>query len=110
MKILDAIYQEAYAAVVEEVELTDGWLSSNSEVSTDARSLLVHLLAKCGLPQVEIARLMGVSRSCVRKHMTLFDQRKSTHKMLVVWETQISLNLTSRLQRLSHEPYPTEKG
>ena len=103
MRVLNIIYQETYDAVTEEIELSKDWLKNNTEVSTDARALLIHFLDKAGVPQLEIANFMNLSRSCVCKHISEYDLRRASHKMLKIWEAQISLNLTSRLQRLSHE-------
>lgn len=71
-----AIFGDVLGKVSEVMELTpNDVLHSNTEECTDARCILVKVLADIGMTDSEIAKMVGVTRQCVNYSRNHFDER-----------------------------------
>ena len=80
------LYRSAKESVLRHTEVDeDLLLSSNREDVVDARCLLVCVLAKCGLKDVDIAELTSLSRAGVCKLRNSFSMRE-TRMFSILWK------------------------
>lgn len=85
-----------YGKLIEKVSQVTGVkreriLTSNSEESVDARTILIYILSGKSISDMEIASLTGLTRQCVNKLKNGFKYRKNK------W------SLSSNLQQISNE-------
>ncbi|MBP5401381.1 MAG: hypothetical protein J6Y35_07120 [Bacteroidales bacterium] len=102
MRIVDEIYKSVYDAVMEEIELPDGWIMSKKEDCTDARSILIHFLYKSGLTRSQIEAKTGLSKTAVRQHINNFSQRNNSNKIMKMHSNNIERKLGAKNLKTVH--------
>lgn len=81
------LYRLAKDSVLRHTEVGEReLLRSNREDCVDARCLLVCVLSRCGLTDMEVSELMGVSRQCVTKLRGSLDMRLRKWSVRTNWQ------------------------